>query len=545
MTSNEKTARPRRKIVPGVLVALLVVLGLVFWRPIVAWFTLEPMGPKGDAIGTTAGGLRIEARLEPDPPREKGNTLELHVKDQDGEPVRDAEVEVEYSMPAMGAMPEMRGKADVKRKDGRFRAEFDLPMAGSWTLAVNIRSSAGAAEARYNLTVGAGGLTPAGGAPTHEGHGDEAGETAHYTCSMHPSVKQAQPGTCPICNMDLVPVTRDEQESGVIVVDEVRRQKIGVKTGRVVRRPVQLEVSALGKITYDETRLSDVTLKIDGWIRDLRVDEPGQLVEKGEVLFTLYSPELFAAQQEYLLASNSRLRKYGDRAEYLVKAAEQRLRLWDLTDAQIARIRETGRPLEAMPFLAPVRGYVIEKHVVEGAAVKAGERLYRIAGLDKVWVAAEVYEHDLPHVKVGQEVRISLPYMPGKSFTGAVSYIYPYLDDAKRTGKVRIELPNEDLALKPDMYANVTFQVDRGERLVVPSSAIVHTGPRRLVFLDLGEGRLRPEPVELGARTGEYYEVLDGLTEGQVVVTSGNFLVAAESRIRSAAAYWGGSDEAE
>jgi Cu(I)/Ag(I) efflux system membrane fusion protein len=181
---------------------------------------------------------------------------------------------------------------------------------------------------------------------------------------------------------------------------------------------------------------------------------------------------------------------------------------------------------------------VIEKNVVEGAAVQAGERLFRIAALDKVWVEAELFEADLPSVKLGQRVTVELSYLPGASFAGKVGYVYPYLDPMARTGKVRIELPNAGRELKPDMYATVSFAVDLGPRLQIPLDAVVYTGTRRLVFVDLGEGRLRPQEVTLGARTDDRVEVLRGLAEGDTIVTSGNFLVAAESRIRSAAKLW-------
>lgn len=374
-------------------------------------------------------------------------------------------------------------------------------------------------------------------------------EIAHYTCPMHPSVKQAGPGQCPICGMDLTPVTKQELESGVILIDSARRQRIGVRTEEVKVAPMDLSVRALGRVTYDETALVDVTLKLGGYIHSLSVDETGQPVRKGQVLFTLYSPELYAAQQEYLLALRSQeaAKESGapERMDSLVRASRKRLELWGLTEGQLEAIAKRGEPVENLPFLAPASGYVLEKNVVEGAAVKAGERLYRIAPLEKVWVEAEVYESDLPRVRVGQEVEVTLPYQPGRKYTGKVGYLYPALQASTRTGRIRVELRNPELELKPDMYAEVKLKVEGGPRLQVPESAVLYTGPRRLVFVDLGEGRLRPQEVKLGLRAGDAYEVLEGLKEGDVVVTSGNFLVAAESRIRSAAEHWeGGGHEA-
>ncbi len=377
---------------------------------------------------------------------------------------------------------------------------------------------------------------------SHEGHGHDGKDVSFYTCSMHPSVREKQAGTCPICSMNLSQVSYDEEESGVIMVDEARRAQIGVRTATVVRAPMTRSIRAIGRIAYDESKLEDVVLKLSGFISKLHVTQTGQPVKKGQVLFTLYSPELFAAQQEYLLAREGHTGGGVDgtsgRGDYLVRAAQKKLELWGLSRAQIDDLAKRGKPIEDMPFYSPTGGYVIEKDVVEGASVTAGQRLFRIASLDRVWVEAEVYEADLALIEKGQRAVVTLSYLPGKTYEGKVAYVYPYLDAASRTGKVRIELPNTKLELKPDMYATVAFQSDLGSRLQIPFGAVVYTGPRRLVFLDLGEGRLRPQEVTLGVRNEETIEVIGGLREGQKVVTAGNFLIAAESRIRSSAKFW-------
>ncbi|MFQ5792267.1 MAG: efflux RND transporter periplasmic adaptor subunit [Acidobacteriota bacterium] len=387
-------------------------------------------------------------------------------------------------------------------------------------------------------------VTPPSSLSEVEAHIEHAheGEVAYYTCSMHPSVKSDAPGTCPICSMDLVPVTRQEVETGVIFVDAQRRQTIGVRTAPVKRQPVSVHICAVGKSLYDETRLAEVSVKYKGWIGKLYANATGEPVRKGKPLFTLYSPELYAAQEEFLTALASqraaRATSVPHRADYLVEAARKKLRLWDIQDWQIDRIAESGEPLEYIPIVSPVSGYVIEKNVVEGASVESGRTLYRIAGLDKIWIEAEVYESEIPLIEVGQEAEVTLPYLPGRKFRGRVSFVYPYLEAESRTGRVRIALPNPGLDLRPDMYANVGLSQERGERLVVPEEAVLYVGPRRLVFLDLGEGRLRPQEIEVGVKSGDFYEVLSGLEEGDVVVTSGNFLIAAESRIKSAAKQW-------
>jgi Cu(I)/Ag(I) efflux system membrane fusion protein len=376
---------------------------------------------------------------------------------------------------------------------------------------------------------------------SHEGHGHDGKDVSFYTCAMHPSVREKQAGKCPICSMDLSAVTYDEEESGVIFVDEARRSQTGVRTAKVVRAPMTRSIRAIGRVAYDESKLEDVVLKLGGFISKLHVTQTGQSVKKGQILFTLYSPELFAAQQEYLLARESHSaggEGASGRGDYLVRAAEKKLELWGMSRAQIDALAQRGKPLEDVPFYSPASGYVIEKKVVDGASVVAGERLFRIAALDRVWVEAEVYEADLGLIQKGQRAVVTLSYQPGKIYEGKVAYVYPYLDPASRTGRVRIELPNTGLELKPDMYATVAFQIELGPRLQIPISAVVYTGPRRLVFLDIGEGRLRPEEVTLGVRNEDTVEVIRGLREGQTVVTSGNFLIAAESRIRSSAKFW-------
>lgn len=384
---------------------------------------------------------------------------------------------------------------------------------------------------------------PAAIGVSHEGHGHEGGDVAYYTCSMHPSVKRDQPGICPICSMDLTPVTFDEEEGGVIFVDTVRRQRIGVRTGVVERRRLTTRIRTVGKLTYDETKLHDVTLKYDGWIQKLHADTIGARVTRGGALFAVYSPELYAAQGDLLSAMSGPhpMGSGGPTAETssdpLVAVARERLALLDAYGLD-KHVMKTGRPVRYITVTSPATGYVVDKSVVDGSAVKAGERVMRIAGLDTVWIDAELYESDLPLVREGQRAEVGLSYVPGKRYEGEVGYVYPYLDPRTRTGQARIELQNPELELKPDMYANVTLEVDLGERLVVPRSAVIYTGLRRLIFVDLGEGRLRPQEVTLGVRADDWFEVLSGLRAGDRVVTSGNFLVAAESRIRSAERYW-------
>jgi Cu(I)/Ag(I) efflux system membrane fusion protein len=363
-----------------------------------------------------------------------------------------------------------------------------------------------------------------------------SGPIDHYTCSMHPSVKQAGPGKCPICGMDLVPVTKEQTEKGVVVLDEARRQLIGVRTEPVVSGPMRSELRAVGHVTYDESALSDVSLKVHGWITKLFVNETGQRIAKGQPLFTMYSPELYNAEQDFILSLPG--------SDVLARASRQRLHLLGLSEAQIDAIAQAGKPSENVTIPSPASGFVIEKNVVEGASVDAGMRLYRIAALTKVWVDADVYESDLPHVRVGESASVTLDYLPGRSYDAKVAYVYPYLDPSARTGRVRLEIANKELDLRPGMYANVTLVSELGTRVQVPAAAVVYTGPRRLVFKDLGEGHFQPTEVQVETQANGKYAVLSGLAPGDQVATSGVFLIAAEARIRTAATYWNDSSDA-
>ena len=464
--------------------------------------------PAGQPLSTGhGGGLSWSLWLQPDPPKQKGNSILLEVLNADGKPAADAEVTLGWVMPAMGPMPEMRGNADVgKEGDGLFRLAFDLPMTGTWTLDLTISTPASRAAARYSVTVGAPGLRELGG-----GDGGSA-------------------------------VAATASEPAVVRIDAARRQEIGVTTDVVRRQTLRIPVRAVGRVVVDETKLNDVTVKYAGYIGRLYVDRPGQAVRRGQALFTLYSPELFAAQQEYLIALRSQREARGtgapDRADDLVTAARQRLRLWDLQPGQIDQLARTGKPIEEVPILSPAAGVVVEKDVVAGGAVAPGMKLFRLAGLDTVWVEAEVYESDLPLLHVGDSAEVTFPYLPGKSMRGTIGFVYPYLDATSRTGRVRIELENPGLELKPDMFANVVLAKNLGERLTVPVDAVLNTGDKSFVFVDLGDGRLTPRRVVVGRTAGDQVEVVEGLREGETIVTSGNFLVAAESRLKLAMEQW-------
>jgi RND family efflux transporter MFP subunit len=552
MTQEAPARRRPAPIVRVALAAAALALLFAFRGPVIAWFTGRPIGQATSrAVSTRAGGLSIDATLEPDPPRPQGNSLLLTVRDAAAAPVEDAGIAVEASMAAMGSMPAMRSRAKVHREGrGRYRADFDLPVAGTWSPEVTVRSARGSATVRYSLTTGSKGLTPvdalAGGGPA--GAPGSRGDIAYYTCSMHPAVRQKAPGQCPICGMDLVPVRRDEAESGAVVLDDGRRQEIGLRTGVAALQPLAQRVTTVGRVAFDESRLHDVSVKFSGWIGTLDASQTGQRVRAGQTLFTLYSPELYAAEEEYLtaLASQRAARSTAapDRADYLVDAARRKLRLWDLDEREIRALAVRGEPIREVPVRSPVSGLVVEKTVVQGASVAAGTRLFRIANLDRVWVEAQVYEPDIPRVRLGGLAVITLRALPGRPLRGRVTLVEPALAAESRTASVRIEVANPigdaGPLLRPDMYADVEFAGASRQALLVPESAVLYTGMRTIVFVDEGGGRFTPREVQLGAKADGAYEVVAGLQAGDRVVTSGNFLLDAESRLKSARPESGG-----
>jgi len=349
---------------------------------------------------------------------------------------------------------------------------------------------------------------------------------------MHPHVLEPESGTCPICGMELVRVGKGgAPDEGGVVVDPAVVQKMGVRTERIVRQPLFRHLRTLGEVIVGEDRVSVLNLRFAGWIERIHADKTGEPVSQGDPLFDVYSPDLVATQEEYLVA----LRAQGPKSE-LARSARRKLELFDIHAEDLDALARTGRVKRAIAIRAPRSGHILHKNVVEGAHVKAGEDLYTIADLSRIWVQAEVYAFDAPWVEAGQPAQMELTYSGGSSVAGSVSYVYPILNEVSRTLTVRLEFPNPDLRLKPGMFATVYIQFRReDDALVVPSEAILHSGKRELVFLDLGEGRFEPREITTGL-VGDRHktQVLSGLEEGDVVVTSGQFLIDSESQLQEA-----------
>ena len=332
-----------------------------------------------------------------------------------------------------------------------------------------------------------------------------------------------------------------------IRLDGIQQQAIGLTYGTVERRPLEQVIRTVGRLDYDERKLAEVTLKVEGYIGDLFVDYTGKPVRKGDPLFTIYSPELVTAQEEYLLAHETLGRLGGsnvpgalESARSLVRASRERLRLWDLTDQQVRALEESRKPELYQTIYSPISGVVIEKMAFKGHRTEPGMPLYRIADLSTIWVYADIYEYELPFVQVGQEARITLPYYPAEEWTARLTYVYPSIDPKTRTAKVRFELPNSGKhQLLPEMYGNVELHVPAGERVAVPETAVLDSGRRQVVFVASTDGQLVPRDVKLGSRFDDYVEVLEGLSPGERVVTSANFLVDSESKLQAAESMMG------
>jgi multidrug efflux pump subunit AcrA (membrane-fusion protein) len=421
-----------------------------------------------------------------------------------------------------------------------------------------------------------------------------------YQCPMHPQIIRDKPGECPICGMKLVPIEReahaqapapaerkilyfrspmnpsetsptprkdsmgmdfvpvyaDEAEGTAgspeglapVTIDAAKRQLLGLKTVAVQRAPFETSIRTTGRVAADERRVHHVHTRFEAFVEHVTADFTGKYVSKGEALAYLYSPELYATQQEYLLAlrasqslGTSGVSSVAQGGQDLLSAARQRLLLWEITPADIERIEKNGQPIRALPVYAPISGYVTARTAYHGMKVMPADTLFDILDLSHVWVLADVYEYELPRLSVGQRATMTLSYWPGRVWNGTVTYVYPAVDEKTRTVKVRVELDNPKEELKPEMFADVTIHGSAREVLQVPDDAILESGTRNIVFVSQGEGKLMPREVSVGDHGAGVVEIRDGLKEGDVVVLGANFLVDSESRLKAAIGAMGAS----
>jgi len=409
-----------------------------------------------------------------------------------------------------------------------------------------------------------------------------------YTCGMHPMIITDEPGLCPICNMDLtplkaggsdpdkpvgerkikywvapmdptfirdepgkspmgmdlVPVYEDQAATGSIIsVDPVTSQNMGVRMALVTRKDLSRTIRTVGLIGYEEPKQFSINSKIDGWVERLHVNETGQVVKKGAPLLEIYSPALVSAQEEFLLARNNNITlaespfpAIADGAKRLQDASRRRLKLWDISERQIARLEKTGEVMNSLTLYAPYNGIVTMKMVREGQFIKGGMELLTLSDISKVWVYADIYEYEMPWVKVGQKARIILPYVGSEPIESTVSYIYPFVEPKTRTVKARFDIDNPDFVFKPDMYVNVRLESEPvADALTIPVEAVLHSGEKQTVFVALGDGKFEPRQVKTGMQNDDGdIEIVQGLLEGEHVVTSAQFMLDSESKLREA-----------
>ena len=322
------------------------------------------------------------------------------------------------------------------------------------------------------------------------------------------------------------------------VVPVERQQQIGVTFAKVERKPLRHTIRSVGLVVPDKGRNWQFVSRVDGYVQKLDVKSPGEIVEKGAPLLSIYSPDLLTSEREFVellrMRDQAKTKDARETPERLIQSAKRRLQLWNVTEQQIAELEKTRNAQENLTLLSPFRGVVHSVPVEQGKGVGIGNMLVEVADLSVVWVWADFYEDELPMLKVGQKIDITAKSYPGEKFEGTISLINPFLEEAKRTTKVRIDIPNPDFKLRPAMYVNAELGMDMGEGLTIPVSSVMPTGTRNVAFVDKGGGKLEPRIVQLGSKYGESYEVQSGLREGEQVVASANFLIDAESKVQQA-----------
>ena len=450
-----------------------------------------------------SGPFKIQVAISPEQPRVGKNQLKLIIRDNNDQAVANADIQAVAEMPAMGSMPTMYVPVDISSdQPGIYQGQFELPMMGAWPLTVKIDAgSQGQAQLSFDMGTSRKGLS-----------------ITTATASLFAPQAKLQTSSASLAE-------------NTFKVDPYRRQLIGVTTEKVTCIKMTKTIQASAHINYDQTRLTDINLKFNGWIGQLNADYVGKQLTKGQTLFTVYSPELISLQNEYLQSlqrNNSSFKS----------AAYRRLSLSDINPTQIQALKKRGRSTDYFPILSPITGTIIEKNIVSGSAFKASSKLLRIADLSSVWVEGNVYESDLPWLEIGMTAQVFIQDGPDAPYTGKVSFIEPFLEHKTRAARVRVNLPNPDDLLRPGQYVRLQLQVNLGERLVVPEQAVVFTGKNRVVFVDLGDGRLQAKKIKTGVRNDDFIEVVEGLRYGDVIVSSGNFLIASESKLKSGAQQW-------
>ena len=397
------------------------------------------------------------------------------------------------------------------------------------------------------------GISFLGKPASHQGHDSstvsESAKKQMYHCPMHPTYISDKPGDCPICNMKLVPMKEGAQESSTrmegqatVTITPQQEKLIGVRKEKVIDRSLTRTIRAVGTIVYNAQKMYHINTKIAGWVDKMDCCAlAGKFIEAGTPLFSIYSPDLVVAQQEYLSALEM-MKKAEEvkspemikNAGQLVSATRQKLVFWDISEDQIDQIAEDGKPSRTLWITTPGAGFIVGDELHLGQYITPGEMIYKVADTSTIWVEAEIYEYELAYINVDDDVEVGVSAYPADRFMGKIRYIYPFVNPTTRTIKVRVEMDNPEYKLKADMYANVLLKKEVSVKLAVPVEAVMDTGKRRLVFVDKGNGVFEPREVKLGGKFDQYYEVVEGLSKDETVVTSGNFLIDSESKIKSA-----------
>jgi Cu(I)/Ag(I) efflux system membrane fusion protein len=387
-------------------------------------------------------------------------------------------------------------------------------------------------------------------APAHDHAHEAAGSKKQmYQCPMHPQILQDHPGTCPICAMDLVPI---EQVQGgassveglaTVTIDTARQQLIGLHTAKVAEGPTGGELRAVVRLAPDETRVRKINVKVEGFVEKLYADFVGKPVAKGQPLFSVYSPDFVSAQREYLLALKTQKALSGGALQQsggdLLESAKRRLVLWDVPPEALERLEKGGEVQKTLTLRSPISGVITAKAVAEGGRVSPGEAPLEITELGHLWAQTEVYEAELPRVKVGMAAELRFNGLEGRVFQGRVAFIDPVLDPKTRTARVRIEVANPKGELRPDLFGDAVLKAGTRRGLLAPMDAVLDSGTRKVVFRALGNGKFEPREVETGPASGDQVEIRKGLEAGDEVVTGAAFLVDSESRLRAALAQMG------
>jgi Cu(I)/Ag(I) efflux system membrane fusion protein len=352
--------------------------------------------------------------------------------------------------------------------------------------------------------------------------------------------KSNRPGVAPDCGMKLVPQYADETPAAAssstvsgyanVSLPPPRQQLIGVKLAKAEVRDLSRTTRTVGRVAVDERRLAQIHTKFEGFIASLYVNFTGESVRRGQALFSIYSPDLLSTQQELILAERNRS-QFG---AMLADAARRRLLLWDMSPADIEQVIRSGKPQRDVIIRSPVNGVVLTKNAIQGTRVMPTNMLYEIGDLSRVWILADVYQFDLPYIRLGQTAQVTISSIPGRSWVGRISFVSPTLDEKTRTAKVRLELDNPGGLLRPDMYADVILQEPVGMAVAVPDSAVLQTGTRSIAFIDRGNGQFEPREVQTGVKANGYYEIKSGISAGETVAVDANFLIDSESRLKAA-----------